>query len=300
MVAKCRSFTEAASKLYVSLPNVSKQISLLENELGVQLFVRKPFIQLTEEGTIMLEAFSQMDHLLKQSLERLERLRKSRRQNLRIGFLQCVDVSEVIGPAMQKFRECYPNAGLSIDCSNHIYLNAALSQGDIDIGITLDANVHIDGMAHMDICQYNYAIVLHSNHRLAKQEAGHIDIKELRSEQFLVVGINGVDEIVANYIAFLCAKFGITSEQIKCVPDVETLLLNVEIGLGVALLSKMPRFIHNPSVKCIPLEDAMVKVRAVWKKDNPNLLIPVFTRFLVEKANLFTSEHEHSLDSNPC
>jgi DNA-binding transcriptional LysR family regulator len=282
-VAKCKSFSEAASKLYVSQPAVSKQISLLENELGMQLISRKPSIQLTREGAVMLETFNQMDILFKQSLEQL---RKSQRQKLRIGFLQGVDVSEVIGPAMQKFREYYPNVDLSIDCDTHINLNADLFKGNLDIVITFEPEAHKDGVAHMDICQNNYAIVMHSNHRLAKKEASHIDIKELRSEQFLVVETNDFDHVVANYIAFLCTKFGITTEQIKCVPDVESLLLNVEIGLGVALLSKTPRFINNPSVKCIPLEDAMVNVVAIWKKDNPNALIPIFTRFLVEKAQI--------------
>ena len=55
-IARQKSFTKAAEKLYITQPNISKQIKLLEEELGVTLFIRSPHqVELTPEG----EAFCQ-------------------------------------------------------------------------------------------------------------------------------------------------------------------------------------------------------------------------------------------------
>ena len=55
-VAKCGSFTVAAKKLFISQPALSKQVRLLEEELGTLLFIRLPNgVNLTPEGKKLLE-----------------------------------------------------------------------------------------------------------------------------------------------------------------------------------------------------------------------------------------------------
>lgn len=52
-VAECGNFSKAARKLYVSQPTLSQQIALLEDELGVTLFIRYPRkVELTNAGNI--------------------------------------------------------------------------------------------------------------------------------------------------------------------------------------------------------------------------------------------------------
>ena len=55
-VAECRSISQAAEMLYISQPSLSRYLSNLENELGVNLFVRTlNGTELTEAGKIYLE-----------------------------------------------------------------------------------------------------------------------------------------------------------------------------------------------------------------------------------------------------
>ena len=50
-IAKYRSFTKAAEALYITQPNISKQVKLLEDELGITIFIRNPHkVELTEDG----------------------------------------------------------------------------------------------------------------------------------------------------------------------------------------------------------------------------------------------------------
>ena len=60
--ADCMSFSQTSEKLYVSQPAVSRQIKLLEHELGCQLFdrSRKNSIRLTPAGIVFQDAFLQI------------------------------------------------------------------------------------------------------------------------------------------------------------------------------------------------------------------------------------------------
>ncbi len=50
-IAKYKSFTKAAEALYITQPNISKQVKLLEDEMGITIFIRNPHrVELTEEG----------------------------------------------------------------------------------------------------------------------------------------------------------------------------------------------------------------------------------------------------------
>lgn len=56
--AKCLNFTKAASKLYITQPALSRQISAIEEELNVQLFVRNNrSVKLTPAGMALVEPF---------------------------------------------------------------------------------------------------------------------------------------------------------------------------------------------------------------------------------------------------
>lgn len=60
-VSRQLNFTTAGEKLYMSQPTVSRQMQLLEHELGFPLFIRgNNFVRLTSEGLIMLSAFEKM------------------------------------------------------------------------------------------------------------------------------------------------------------------------------------------------------------------------------------------------
>jgi DNA-binding transcriptional LysR family regulator len=55
-IAKARSFSKAARRLHVEQPTLSRHIQQLEDELGVQLFVRAAKgIKLTREGIVLLK-----------------------------------------------------------------------------------------------------------------------------------------------------------------------------------------------------------------------------------------------------
>lgn len=72
-VASELNITKAARKLNISQPPLSRQLSLLEEELGVQLFVRgKRRIQLTEEGKYLAQQAEHILNLAEHTAQQLE------------------------------------------------------------------------------------------------------------------------------------------------------------------------------------------------------------------------------------
>lgn len=93
--AACMNFSQAAKELYVTQPSVSRQIKLLEQELGCQLFdrTRKNAIRLTPAGIVFQDAFSQMQTIYSRAAETAQSLTNHYPMQLKIGIGSGWDIS---------------------------------------------------------------------------------------------------------------------------------------------------------------------------------------------------------------
>jgi DNA-binding transcriptional LysR family regulator len=88
-VAQYLNFSKAAEHHYTSQPSVSRQIALLEKELGFELFFRtKHSVQLTPAGKIVYDEFSQLYQKAAAVLEKARQTSRGMDGNLNIGYLQ--------------------------------------------------------------------------------------------------------------------------------------------------------------------------------------------------------------------
>ncbi|MGY0627447.1 MAG: LysR family transcriptional regulator, partial [Paraglaciecola chathamensis] len=87
-VATYRSFSGAARALYTVQPAVSRQISELENELGVKLFWRNTReVKLTSAGEALLVESNRLIALQQSAIEKVRRVAKGETGQLRIGYI---------------------------------------------------------------------------------------------------------------------------------------------------------------------------------------------------------------------
>ncbi|MGA7525001.1 MAG: LysR family transcriptional regulator [Acidobacteriaceae bacterium] len=134
-VADEASFRRAAERLHLSQPAVSQQVQALEGELGVALFDRsKGRVRLTEAGTVLLDFAHKGARLAEQALAALESTRGGTAGMLRIGA--SLTVAQYILPRLLgAFREQHPRVALSVTSGNTENILAALSRGEIDLGM---------------------------------------------------------------------------------------------------------------------------------------------------------------------
>lgn len=113
-VAECKSISQAAEMLYISQPSLSRYLSNLENELGVNLFVRTlNGTELTAAGKIYLE-YAKEIKLLKETMNsKLKELKREKKSRIRIGMpLNAASLAAF--DVVKEVEKKYPDCGVEI------------------------------------------------------------------------------------------------------------------------------------------------------------------------------------------
>ncbi|MGB3391293.1 MAG: LysR family transcriptional regulator [Pseudaminobacter sp.] len=134
-VAECRSFTRAAQKLRVAQPALSRQVKLLEERLGLELFTRGArYITLTDTGEVLLGHAKG----LIADFERVETEMRARQRRPKGKVVMGVPPSlgSIAMPQIvdRVFREL-PQVVLQIRESTSVVLEQWLEDGDLDIAV---------------------------------------------------------------------------------------------------------------------------------------------------------------------
>jgi DNA-binding transcriptional LysR family regulator len=133
-VARERNFTRAAEQLHIAQPPLSRQIQLLEEELGVPLIIRasRP-VRLTEAGRLFYEQSLQILGRVGQMVEATRRVGLNQNRVLSIGFV----ASTLYGglpTLVRKLRQNAPELDIRLLEMVSVQQIAALKEGRIDVG----------------------------------------------------------------------------------------------------------------------------------------------------------------------
>lgn len=133
-VVKCGTFCRTAKELLITQPAVSRSVKLLEQELGVQLFVRTSRgAVLTEAGEILNSYVEQGLSAFKSAENHLNQLKTLEHGRLYIGASDTLSQHFLL-PYLKKFHEKYPRVNLKVANRTSQDTVALLKQGRVDIG----------------------------------------------------------------------------------------------------------------------------------------------------------------------
>lgn len=280
-VAKCLNFTEAAKNLYIGQSTLSKQIANLEQQLGVQLFIRnKRSVHLTAPGTILLDEARAILEKSDQALQKVRQAASGFVGNLTIGFLGSVE-KNLLPQLVRNFRVCYPNINLEMQHLNWRTVTEALYNDEIDIGFLFSLDPEdMPGLTCESIYRGVLTVVLPADHLLSQAEK--ISISALADEPFIICA-RKESPVQFDYVFRLCKKAGFTP-KIVCQPNLmETVLMLVDAGLGIAISSTLAKSLINQPIRFVNIEgDPTIDLVIAWKKLNSNPAIPLFIEKLRE------------------
>ncbi len=159
-VVDTNSFSKAAEKRYSSAATISRRITWLEQQVGVQLLARTTrTLKLTEEGKFFYEKCKVvLDNLkeISQGLQQQQELSGTIKMTMPVSFGEHKQVLD----ALQSFLEMYPKVKLDLDFSNS---NKDLLMNDIDVALrTSECNVA--GYHSIEIMQLNLGIYAAPNY----------------------------------------------------------------------------------------------------------------------------------------
>ena len=273
-VAAEGSFCKAAEKIYISQPNLSRNIARLEKELDTQLFDRNgKHIELTEAGRIFRNAFEKIEKCMTDAKEKVKRLESLETGMIRIGYVNGWNIGSYIYPILQETRLQHPGIRVSLEAYNLQELSARFQMGQLDLIITLEERADRIYDARTYVIDTAPEVILFSN-TLLRSKKKNWRPDDFRKETFFVLA-DEREDMQAEYIRMIGNKYGFMP-NICSVNSMESILMNVENGLGVTVCNSWVRNVDTQGFECCPLNHS-VQIAVAWKEENEQSALTVLT-----------------------
>ena len=202
VVADMGSFNKAAEALYITPPAVTKQINLLEKDLGLQLFNRTHRgLTLTEAGKSLYKDAKYVIQYCKDSVERAKKAMEEKDNIIRIGTSPMTPANPIV-ELWTKVQKSHQDIRLQLipymnsqESAREILKNLGTNI-DIVGGIFDETMLKLRQCQGMEISRQRICCAVSLNHRLASKET--LTFQDLYGENFLMMHrgwSNYVDEL---------------------------------------------------------------------------------------------------------
>lgn len=273
-VAKRLNFTEAAKALYIAQPSLSKQISLLEEEIGVRLLERtKREVKLTNAGRLMQREFQEIFQDIEAALENVRQAGRGN-DTIRIGFFNSFNFEHVREKIERRVQTCFPDSQWIPENYDLKQLNEYLEQDKLDIVITFAYELS----QYRDVCwgildEFPRCVICSKETALGRK--GIFDAG-LLSESVWV----HLDEKIGRGIYLheknAMKKLGIRVSKERGYPNIFSVINQVKMGHGFAFLDPYLAEQYPQSLAAVALpEEEPVRVIAVCKRENYEKFRPI-------------------------
>lgn len=272
-VAETLSFTAAARRLRVSQPPVTRQIALLEQEVGLQLLRRnKRHVELTDAGRVFYDRVCRLFAAADAAVASARHAAEGETGTLRLGY---GGASVYLLPAvLRSFRKAFPGVELALSPLNLGYQLTAIRDGEIDIGLVVqpvdDAMIETRPFATDRLM-----VALPSAHALRSRVA--LSLSELRRERFVMVPWRkgyGFGRLIMR----VCGRAGFVPTIEQEAEPMDSVLGLVSAGVGIALVPALYRRLPIQRVVYKPLNDrfAVADIALAWRSDNASPVLRAF------------------------
>ncbi len=231
-VANTLNFGRAARHLHLSQSALSTQIQNLEAHFGVVLLDRnRRSVRLTPAGESLLADGEQLLQQIKAIELRTAKIGSGEAGHLRIGFVASA-TAQLIPSIVLAFRKQLPGVGLDLKNMPTVNQIDALESGAIDVGF-VRLPLAVAGLTIEIIHRESFAIALPKQHRLASERSLTLD--RLAEEPFIAYGRRWAPGFYDHWVE-LCRQRGFIPNIVQETGEMETALVLVAAGLGVAVL----------------------------------------------------------------
>jgi LysR family cys regulon transcriptional activator len=227
--------SEAAEALHTSQPGVSKQIRALEDELGIEVFVRhgKRLVAVTEPGRAVVA-------IAERILAEARNLRRAGEEfaNDQIGTLTIAathtQARYALPKAVAAFKRRYPKVELLIHQGNPTQICDQVLAGEADMAVATEMISTYPELISLPVYQWNRCVVVPPKHPLLKENP-------LTLEKIAEYPIVTYDFAFANrsLVQKAFESRGLKPHVVLSAQDSDVIKTYVELGLGVGILAKM-------------------------------------------------------------
>lgn len=275
MVAEEKSFTNAAAKLYISQPALSKKIAELEAETGLLLIHRRgKSIELTESGLVFQRRARRIVRDYNELMDEIQALKGGKSLHLSVAYGMAGHIA-YLSEALRRMRMSSLHVDISLERMFNADILTAIEAHKIDIGIINrpelpeGSSLRFETLVPCGLC-----VFLHRGHPLYNRST--VRMGELQGERYITFD-RDTSPRQYDLICSLCRENGLSAPSFHAADtSMFTLLLKVEQVVGIMPYTTSIMF-DNTDIHRIPIQDVQgFDMIMAWDKENTNPAIPRF------------------------
>ena len=229
------NLTTVAGTLFTSQPGVSKHIKDLEDELGVEIFVRrgKRLLGLTDPGKELLAVVERILLDTQNARSIADQFSNKDSGNLVIATTH-TQARYVLPEAIKRFKANYPKVHLVLHQGSPREIGELLTTGEADIAIATEGLENSTEIVTFPIYTWHHDVIVPNGHPLAQKE--NVSLADLAEYPIVTYheGFTGRTRIDQTF-----ARAGLTPDVVMSALDADVIKTYVELGLGVGILASM-------------------------------------------------------------
>jgi LysR family cys regulon transcriptional activator len=274
------NITAAAGKLFTSQPGVSKQLKLLEEELGLQLFARKgkSLGSITPAGEQVIERA----RFIMEEAENIRTLAASYFQEEE-GTLSIATTHTqaryVLPDVVRQFRNRYPRVGLNLHQGTSEQIADMVSANDIDFAIATGSHDLFRDLLLVPSYHWDRKVIVPHDHELTKLDR-KITLRDLAKYPLVtyVFSFGGQSSLKRAFV-----DKGLNPDVVFTARDVDVIKTYVRMGLGVGIVAGMANDEEDDDMTAISAAGLFPR-STTWIGYRKDL---VLRRYMLEFVRLF-------------
>ncbi len=229
------NITAAAEYLNTSQPGISKQIRLLEEELGVEIFARngKHLDRITPAGEEILKVARRMLHEADNIHRAADEFQSADSGDLSIGTTH-TQARYALPATIQGFKKRYPRVSLHLNQGSPPQIAQWAADGEVDFAIATEAMEHFEELIMLPCYHWNRCVLVPPDHPLASAEK--LTIPALAEYPLITYtfGFTGRSQLDRAFITR-----GVSPDVVLTAVDADVIKTYVRLGLGIGIVANM-------------------------------------------------------------
>lgn len=244
------NYAKAAAELCISAQALTKQINILEDELGTKLFHRTTrSVELTEDGVMCKNQFSNLKAVYDETIAAVEDAIRRKTKTICIGFFAPLPRNEFLAPLIHTLSAQFPDIEFEITTNSMDGLREQLKSGEIDLALT---NAHdFEDWIGCDLIVFKTApaqIVVSPKHAWVKEGKQTISLEDMEKADIVLLTKHGPYEYNSFYAR-------VKTKSRSLVSSFDTLIMELEKGKKFAVFPMLYNDMDRSNFVCFDLPE---------------------------------------------
>lgn len=224
-----------AESLFTSQPGISKQIRMLEDELGVQIFHRsgKHLTEITPAGGPIVSMAGEILDKVENVRQIAQEYSDQDRGTLSIATTH-TQARYLLPDVISEFIGRYPDVALNMHQGTPVQISEAASKGTVDLAIATEALELFENLIMLPCYRWNRSVIVKHDHPLANEDK--LTLEKLAEYPIVtyVFGFTGRSQLDDAFNAE-----GYVPKVVFTASDADVIKTYVKLGIGVGIVASM-------------------------------------------------------------